>query len=48
MYGTTCFSAIINPPQSAILAVGAREKKVLANEDGYTLENNINRYYITL
>ncbi|XP_063930560.1 dihydrolipoyllysine-residue acetyltransferase component of pyruvate dehydrogenase complex, mitochondrial-like [Zophobas morio] len=34
MYGTTCFSAIINPPQSAILAVGAREKKVLANEDG--------------
>ena len=32
MYGTESFSAIINPPQSAILAVGAAvEKQVVLN-----------------
>lgn len=29
MFGTSNFSAIINPPQAAILAVGAASKKVL-------------------
>jgi len=33
MYGVTNFSAIINPPQAAILAVGTTTKRVLINED---------------
>ncbi len=33
MYGVDRFSAIINPPQSAILAVGAVVKKPVVNED---------------
>jgi pyruvate dehydrogenase E2 component (dihydrolipoamide acetyltransferase) len=31
MYGVKSFSAIINPPQSAILAVGAAETRVVPN-----------------
>lgn len=34
MYGTTEFAAIINPPQAAILAVGAVERRVVADPDG--------------
>lgn len=34
MYGTTEFAAIINPPQAAILAVGAIEQRVVAGPDG--------------
>jgi len=34
MYGTTEFAAIINPPQSAILAVGAIAPQVLPAPDG--------------
>jgi pyruvate dehydrogenase E2 component (dihydrolipoamide acetyltransferase) len=34
MYGTTEFAAIINPPQAAILAVGAIERRVVAGPDG--------------
>jgi pyruvate dehydrogenase E2 component (dihydrolipoamide acetyltransferase) len=36
MYGITHFQAIINPPQSAILAVGKAEPRVVATEDGKT------------
>ncbi len=34
MYGTTQFSAILNPPQSGILAVGAARKAPVAGADG--------------
>ena len=34
MYGVRSFSAIINPPQSAILAVGAAERRPLEAPDG--------------
>lgn len=34
MYGVKTFSAIINPPQGAILAVGATEPRVLASDEG--------------
>ena len=33
MYGVTTFSAIINPPQSAILAVSAGEKRAVVRSD---------------
>lgn len=34
MYGTTQFSAILNPPQSGILAVGAARKMPVVGDDG--------------
>ncbi|MGA1835403.1 dihydrolipoamide acetyltransferase family protein [Herbiconiux sp. 11R-BC] len=34
MYGTLEFSAILNPPQSGILAVGAATKRAVVDEDG--------------
>jgi len=34
MYGVKHFTAIINPPQSCILAVGATEKRVVPGEEG--------------
>ncbi|HEX5401651.1 MAG TPA: dihydrolipoamide acetyltransferase family protein [Pseudonocardiaceae bacterium] len=34
MYGTEEFAAIINPPQSSILAVGAARKEPVVNEEG--------------
>jgi len=34
MYGIREFAAVINPPQSAILAVGAGEKRPVVREDG--------------
>ena len=34
MYGTSEFSAILNPPQSGILAVGAASKRPVVEEDG--------------
>ncbi|KAF9394184.1 pyruvate dehydrogenase complex dihydrolipoamide acetyltransferase component (E2) [Mortierella sp. AD011] len=34
MYGVKHFTAIINPPQSCILAVGAAEKRVVPADDG--------------
>ncbi len=34
MYGITTFSAIINPPQVAILAVGSIEEQLVRTEDG--------------
>ena len=34
MYGIDSFSAVINPPQAAILTVGALKKKAVADERG--------------
>ena len=34
MYGVNNFSAIVNPPQACILAVGGAFKEVVVNEDG--------------
>jgi len=34
MYGVHNFSAIVNPPQACILAVGGAFKQVIVNEDG--------------
>ncbi len=34
MYGTTAFSAIINPPHAGILAVGAATKRPVVDDDG--------------
>ncbi|WP_319517923.1 pyruvate dehydrogenase complex dihydrolipoamide acetyltransferase [uncultured Martelella sp.] len=34
MYGVSSFAAIINPPQSAILAVGAAERRPVERDDG--------------
>jgi pyruvate dehydrogenase E2 component (dihydrolipoamide acetyltransferase) len=34
MHGVSGFSAIINPPQSSILAVGAAERRAFESEDG--------------
>jgi pyruvate dehydrogenase E2 component (dihydrolipoamide acetyltransferase) len=39
MYGVNNFSAIINPPQACILAVGGASKTVVVNEDA-TGEND--------
>jgi pyruvate dehydrogenase E2 component (dihydrolipoamide acetyltransferase) len=33
MYGLSSFSAIINPPQAAILAVGGLQQQVVLDED---------------
>ncbi len=34
MFGTRSFTAIINPPHSGILAVGAAERRAMVDEDG--------------
>jgi pyruvate dehydrogenase E2 component (dihydrolipoamide acetyltransferase) len=34
MYGIGQFAAIINPPQAAILAVGAAERRPVVDENG--------------
>lgn len=34
MFGVNNFSAIVNPPQACILAVGGAFKEVVVNEDG--------------
>lgn len=41
MFGITSFDAIINPPQAAILAVGAAQKRPALGADGQLTENNI-------
>jgi pyruvate dehydrogenase E2 component (dihydrolipoamide acetyltransferase) len=35
MFGVSHFTAVINPPQAAILAVGAVEQQVVVHEDGF-------------
>jgi pyruvate dehydrogenase E2 component (dihydrolipoamide acetyltransferase) len=34
MYGVDSFSAVINPPQAALLSVGSLKKRPLVDEDG--------------
>jgi pyruvate dehydrogenase E2 component (dihydrolipoamide acetyltransferase) len=34
MYGIDSFSAVINPPQAAILAVGSLKPRAIVDEDG--------------
>ena len=42
MFGISHFTAIINPPQSCILAVGGTKKKVLPAPEGYKTVNAMN------
>jgi pyruvate dehydrogenase E2 component (dihydrolipoamide acetyltransferase) len=35
MFGVSHFTAVINPPQAAILAIGAVEQQVVVHEDGF-------------
>ncbi|MGV3278413.1 pyruvate dehydrogenase complex dihydrolipoamide acetyltransferase [Rickettsiales bacterium LUAb2] len=42
MFGIKSFSAIINPPQSGILAVGATEKKPMVVNDNIVIANVLN------
>ena len=39
MFGTTSFAAIINPPQSGILAVGAASQRPIVVDGGLTIAN---------
>lgn len=41
MYGTEEFSAIINPPQSAILAVGSAKKQAIVKDDDIKIAQTI-------
>ena len=41
MYGIESFSAVINPPQAAILAVGALKKKPVVDESGRILARDM-------
>ena len=45
MYGIREFSAIINPPQATILAVGAAERRPVETEDGFRF---VSRMTVTL
>jgi pyruvate dehydrogenase E2 component (dihydrolipoamide acetyltransferase) len=42
MYGVTSFTAVINPPQSAILAVGALEPKAVVRDGEVVARNTMN------
>jgi pyruvate dehydrogenase E2 component (dihydrolipoamide acetyltransferase) len=42
MYGVTTFTAVINPPQAAILAVGKMEPKVVARDGEVVVRNGMN------
>ena len=41
MFGVTNFSAVINPPQSCILAVGGIERRLVPDENGKPKAANI-------
>jgi pyruvate dehydrogenase E2 component (dihydrolipoamide acetyltransferase) len=41
MFGVRSFSAIINPPQAAILSVGALERRAVIAEDGAVSARNV-------
>ncbi|MBT4922875.1 MAG: pyruvate dehydrogenase complex dihydrolipoamide acetyltransferase [Rickettsiales bacterium] len=47
MYGVKQFSAIVNPPQSCILAVGATEKQVVVTEDDQIATANMTHFTIS-
>ena len=42
MYGIKNFTAIINPPQSAILAVGSGQKMPIVKDDKIVISNVMN------
>ncbi|MGC9343224.1 MAG: dihydrolipoamide acetyltransferase family protein, partial [Bacteroidales bacterium] len=42
MYGISVFQAIINPPECAILSVGAIEKRVIPSENGIKIADMVN------
>ena len=42
MYGVKHFTAIINPPQGAILAIGSGEKLPVVKDDVITIANIMN------
>jgi pyruvate dehydrogenase E2 component (dihydrolipoamide acetyltransferase) len=42
MYGVTTFTAVINPPQAAILAVGKMEPKPVVRDGELTVRNGMN------
>eukprot|EP00794_Sanderia_malayensis_P012200 gene12200-13456_t len=48
MFGIKNFSAVINPPQSCILAIGSTEKKLLPDEDSESGFRNANIMSVTL
>ncbi|HLL92955.1 MAG TPA: dihydrolipoamide acetyltransferase family protein [Solirubrobacteraceae bacterium] len=41
MYGVRSFSAVINPPQAAILSVGSLQARAVAREGGITIRNTM-------
>ena len=41
MYGIKSFTAVINPPQACILAVGGAEKRIVPAENGGLIELKI-------
>ncbi|XP_023296445.2 dihydrolipoyllysine-residue acetyltransferase component of pyruvate dehydrogenase complex, mitochondrial isoform X3 [Lucilia cuprina] len=48
MFGVTQFCAVINPPQSCILAVGTTEKKLIADPDSLKGFKEVNVMKVTL
>jgi pyruvate dehydrogenase E2 component (dihydrolipoamide acetyltransferase) len=42
MFGVSQFTAVINPPQAAILAVGAVEQQVVVHENGFVARRRMN------
>jgi len=48
MFGINEFSAIITPPQAAILAVGAGEERVIPDEDSETGYRFVEQMTVTL
>jgi len=41
MYGVTNFTAVLNPPQAAILAVGAVEQRAVVRDDALVAANRM-------
>ena len=41
MYGVSHFTAVLNPPQAAILAVGAAEQRVVARDGGFEARHHL-------
>ncbi|TMW54830.1 hypothetical protein DOY81_000063 [Sarcophaga bullata] len=48
MFGVTQFCAVINPPQSCILAIGTTEKKLIADPDSLKGFKEVNVMKVTL
>ncbi|XP_048728160.2 dihydrolipoyllysine-residue acetyltransferase component of pyruvate dehydrogenase complex, mitochondrial-like [Ostrea edulis] len=48
MFGIKSFSAVINPPQACILAVGGAEKRLVVDEDSNSGYNTANMMSVTL